>query len=74
MEKEASEGSHTRGILESRLEIGPMKEQFDELTCRTEGEMSTIAGTQNVITLFLPWRNDLNISTFLRKAAQSASQ
>lgn len=44
-----------------------MEKGFNGLACRTDAEMGTVAGTQDVIALSFSWRNDLNLPAFLQR-------
>ena len=65
-EKDAGEGACARSVLKGRFQIGPMKEGFNGLTSRTDREMGTIPGTQNIIALSLFRRNNFNITTLFQ--------
>ena len=65
-EKDTQERASARGVLESGLEISPMEKGFNGLARRTDMEVGTVPGTQDVIAFSLPWRNDFNISVFFQ--------
>ena len=65
-ENDAREGACARSDLKGKFQIGQMKEGFNGLTSRTDSEMGTIPGTQNIIALSLSRRNNFNITTLFQ--------